>query len=243
MLQGGGFTNEALMFPEIHVLAKAGKNDVAYLHGTPDGDRFRGTQVYGRLGGLREDGTTFFHRAVRFDSVYAIAHGGVDRADLFDSHLDDIFEATPAESCQYNPRFRQTVMNFVTVVAHANHGQGGGYDTGYLNGYSPSDTLIQDAVKTILCNDQYYIALEAYEDVHAMPANASSVLSGIAKTAAAPTDQGVQDPHLADAVLMSLANDWARHQASASSRGATTKRDDHQDRSSRTIDPWWVDGP
>jgi hypothetical protein len=174
-VEGVDYTNEVLVFDEIHIIAKGGTNDLAYLYGTSTGkDRFRGTHNYGRLTGTRDDGTNFFHRAVRFDHTYAISNGGDDVATYYDSSFADTFEGSPTESRQYNRRIDLVVQNFPAVRVYAWFG---GIDRASLSGYDPvNDTLNDELVQiggsqhkhvTSLRGTGYSIYLEHYEEVNA----------------------------------------------------------------------------
>jgi hypothetical protein len=173
-VEGVDYTNEVLVFDEIHIVAKTGTNNLAYLYGTPTGkDRFWGTHSYGRLTGNRDDGTNFFHRAVRFDHTYAVSNGGADVANYYDSSFADTFEGSPTESRQYNRRIDLVVQNFPAVRAYAWYG---GIDSGTLSGYDPvNDTLTDKLVEvdgqmkhvTSLRGTGYSIYLEHYEEVSA----------------------------------------------------------------------------
>jgi hypothetical protein len=169
---GVDYTNEVLVFDEIHIVANGGASDLAYLYGTSTGkDRFWGTHNYGRLTGKRDDGTNFFHRSVRFDHTYAISNGGDDVANYYDSRFGDTFEGSPTESRQYNRRIDLVVQNFPTVRAYA---WSGGIDSAMLSGYDPvNDTLTDELVEvdgqlkhvTSLRGTGYSIYLEHYEEL------------------------------------------------------------------------------
>jgi hypothetical protein len=141
---------------------------VATLYGTPSGkDRFRGTQVYGRLTGTRDDGTDFFHRAVRFDRLLAVSEGGSDVAEFYDSAYGHTFQGTPKESRHHNRKMDLTVQGFPVVRAHA---AAGGVDTAYLSGYdSGQDSLRVGPDLSILAGQGYLIRLESYDNVLADP--------------------------------------------------------------------------
>jgi hypothetical protein len=136
------------MFPRIHAVAKSGESDLANLSGTVAGrDRFLGTHSYGRLTGKHDvdgdgDEEAFFHRAVRFDKLYAYGEGGDDVADLVGSKFNDTFEGallsgeSGSMARQYNGKMDQTIHDFHNVTVQG----GGGSDTAQLT-YGSNDTV------------------------------------------------------------------------------------------------------
>jgi hypothetical protein len=207
-------------FPRIHVVAKSGANDMASLTGTSTGkDRFRCTQVYGRLTGTRDDGTAFFHRVVRFNKVDAYGNGGTDVADFYDRAFSDTFEAELLEAGagawarQYNRKMDQTVHNFWNVEAHSLVGDS---DTATIT-YGPSDTVEPpsplppgtDTVKVY--NADYSISVEHYETINLIQRPAEGALLSSESPSADFSGSRYQSS-AADLVLLAL--DRARSQAS-----------------------------
>ena len=96
-LSGPGFELNVNLFDYVHTYASDdGQTDTATLTGSATGqDWFIATPEYGRLAGQRDDGTNFFHRAVRFDQLIANSGGGDDVAQLYDSLGDDVLKAYP----------------------------------------------------------------------------------------------------------------------------------------------------
>jgi hypothetical protein len=198
-LESGGFTHIVIGFPEIHVMAKSGAADVANLYGgsSANKDRFRGTQVYGRLTGKRDDGTTFFHRAIRFDQVNAFSGGGPDVADFYDSPYNDTFDGTPTQSRHYNQKVDLTVHNFPAVRGHSTLG---GTDKAYLSGYDPQKAILTiiPRVETLLFGQGYSIRLQTYEEVYADPQGdygkgSAPAYSALLAAAAACVHEGVSE--------------------------------------------------
>jgi hypothetical protein len=226
---GDDYTNQVLMFDEIHIVAKGGTNNNAYLYGTSTGkDRFYGRFNYGRLTGKRDDETKFFHRAVRFNHTFAISNGGDDRATYYDSSFGDTFEGSPTESRQYNLRIDLVVQNFPTVRAYAMFG---GYDEAYLNDYDPvNDTLIQGDDFTRLFNGTYSIRIDHYENVEANPDGGGGPASLL--------PPGEPPPVLSNGEFTALAYDVARSRADSSET-------DDQDEATESVfkgDLWRYEG-
>ncbi len=99
-LYGDGFLTEARSFDGLHAYATAGGNDVARLSGSAGNDILVVTSTHGAL-----FGAGYYNRAKFFEEIHADGQsggndsggndsGGNDKAYLYDSTVDDYFQAS-----------------------------------------------------------------------------------------------------------------------------------------------------
>ena len=120
LLKGSRFENDARRFDTVYAFAGKG-HDVARLHGSTGGDTLliNGTDV-------RLFGSGFHNRARSFDEVHAYGHqsgqGGRDRALLYDTAMDDHFEAQGNRATLSNTTYAVWIYDFDYVRAMAMRG-------------------------------------------------------------------------------------------------------------------------
>ncbi len=134
LMSGSGFANHARRFDTVYAFAGRGR-DVARLDGSAGGDTLLidGNDV-------RLFGSGFYSRAQSFEEVRVYAGqsgpGQQDRADLYDTALDDNFEARANRGTLSNTAFTAWIYDFDYVRAKATRGG--------------SDTAEVDAVDYVL---------------------------------------------------------------------------------------------
>jgi hypothetical protein len=164
-LRGDNFLHRAEMFPEVHTVGKGGRGDVAYLFDSDGYDVFTGTHVYGRMAGTTRDGHKFFHRAARYDQVFAESSGGNDKACFRDSPWDDQFEGAPQQGRMFLPgRYDNRASGFSRVFADAKKG---GNDVARLLDSAADDTFLGRPNEGSLYGTDFLIRVRYFDEIFA----------------------------------------------------------------------------
>jgi hypothetical protein len=189
--EGDGYVNIAVSFPEVYAIAKGGV-DEAHFTDSAEKDRFTSTWTYARMAG-----PGYFFRAVRFEDVLAESSGGGDVANFNGSPYYDMLDGTPGETSMMlgydaatgSGRYQHRVRNFLAVRAFSTEE---GQNEAYLHNYNPeTDTFVEDGDNARLYNHRFSISLEAFDMVHAEPADAALLAPGAPASASATTEAGL----------------------------------------------------
>ena len=135
IMQGAGYANRAIGFPQVTALATPGGDDLALLFGSPGDDQLDAKPTNARLA----DSASYSIVARDFPHLLVSAGtGGNDSAVLRGTPADEVFTARPGLATLRGNGLSLQITGFTQVTAQG----GGGNDTARLYG-SPGNDLFE----------------------------------------------------------------------------------------------------
>ena len=165
---GSNYTYQINNSPTVYVFGASG--DTATMNDTASDDVFTGLPAYSVMNNATTNPTTYWHEAIGFGTVNAVATTGTDNADLYDSSGNDTFTSNSTSSQMAGTGYQLDAAGFETAYGFfssgadtANIGPTSGTKT-YVYGTSADTANLTDSAG----NDTFT----------AVPAASYSVLQG-----------------------------------------------------------------
>ena len=187
---GSNYTYQINNSPTVYVFGMPG--DTATMNDTASDDVFYGVPAYSVMNNATTNPTTYWHEAIGFGTVNAVATTGTDNADLYDSSGNDTFTSNSTSSQMagtgyqvHAGRFQNGLRLFQQRHRHGQHrsdlpartltSYGTSADTANLTDSAGNDafTAVPAASYSVLQGSGYYDEADHFGTVNATRAMAA----------------------------------------------------------------------